>query len=201
MNEERPMAPVEFRAATVAGVNYAQRIIEVVAVPYDLPSMIEWRGELWEERFRRGAFDGIEKRPGRVKANRDHDMHRLVGKAVKFWPSRDEGLVSELRISQTPLGDETLALADDGVLDPSIGFAALGRDQILDRRAMTREHTKAFLDHISLVPDPAYKGAKVVAVRDASTPDEAALPRLVTPVLDEFRSDEFLQQIAAKFRQ
>lgn len=197
---ERPLAPVEFRSATVADINFAQRIIELIAVPYDKPGLAPWRGEVWEERFMRGSFDGIEKRPGRVKANRDHDLTRLVGKAVKFWPAREEGLVSAIKISQTVLGDETLALAADEVLSPSIGFAALGRDHVLDRRAMTRHINRAFLDHIALVPDPAYQDAKVVSVRDSSITGDAALPPLVTPTLDEFRSDEFLQQIAARFR-
>ena len=34
-----------------------------------------------------GAFDGIEARPNRVKANRDHKLERTVGKAVAFYPT------------------------------------------------------------------------------------------------------------------
>ena len=63
------------------------------------------------ESFLRGSWDGIEKQPNRVKANRDHDKQRTVGKIINFWPSRIEGLVGAARIVQTPLGDETLALA------------------------------------------------------------------------------------------
>jgi HK97 family phage prohead protease len=141
---------------------------------------------MWNETFLRGAYDGIEKRPGRVRGNRDHDDRRLVGKAVKFYPARQEGLVAEVRISRTPLGDETLALADDDVLGVSAGFAVRGRDQEFERRTMTRRIKKAFLDHIAFVPDPAYQGAGVLAVRNAPLAP-ADLPKLDTPNLDELR--------------
>lgn len=199
-HDDRSPAPVEFRSASVAGVNFAQRIIELIAVPYDEEALIEWRGQFWHESFDRGSFDGIEKRPGRVKANRDHDNTRLVGKAVKFWPSRLEGLVTEVRISQTTLGEETLALAADDVLGASCGFAARMSDQVLDKQNMTRRIRRAYLDHIALTPDPAYLGAKVQSVRSPSAQSaDAALPPLSTPVLDEFLADDVLRWARERF--
>lgn len=186
MSDDEPRAPIEFRDSKLAGVNFAQRTIELIVVPYEETALVEYRGELWNETFLRGSYDGIEKRPGRVRGNRDHDDRRLVGKAVKFFPSRTEGLVAEVRISRTPLGDETLALADDDVLGVSAGFAARGRDQEFDRRTMTRRIKRAYLDHIAFVPEPAYAGAGVLAVRNATPAAAAAeLPKLVTPNLDE----------------
>jgi phage head maturation protease len=160
-----PNAPVEFRDSSVAGVNCDQRIVEVVAVPYEEPSLIEYRGAMWAETFDRGAFDGIETRGGQVRVNRGHDRTRTVGKVVRWWPSRSEGLVSEVRIAPTPLGDETLTLADEDMLSVSVGFAVRDRDQVLDRSSMTRRIRKAFVDHLSFVEDSAYAGAKVLAVR------------------------------------
>lgn len=184
--EEAPAAAVEFRSANVAGVNFAQRIIEVIAVPYEESAIVEYRSELWHESFARGAFDGIEKRPNRVRANIDHDNHRLVGKVVTFYPSRPEGLVAEVRISQTLLGDETLALADDGVLAASVGFAVRSRDQVFDRAKKTRRVIKAFVDHLALTATPVYAGADVLSVRsDGRGGPAASLPPLVTPSLDE----------------
>lgn len=179
-------APVEMREATLANVNFPQRMIEVIAVPYEQEAIVEYRGELWHESFERGSFDGIEKRPNRVKANRDHKSERLVGKAVKFWPSREEGLVGEIRIAATPLGDETLTLADEEMLDVSAGFAVRGSDQVLERSTQKRRIKKGFLDHLAFVAQGAYVGAQVLAVRNpADRPNAATLPKLDTPNLDE----------------
>jgi phage head maturation protease len=171
-------APVEFRSSTVTGVIFGQRIIEVIAVPYDETAVVEYRGEIWNESFDRHAFDGIEKQPNRVRVNRDHDRMRTIGKVVNFWPSRQEGLVAAVRIAQTVLGDETLALADDDCLGASVGFAASGSGQVLDRRSRLRRIKKAFLDHLAFVPDPSYAGAGVLNVRSGAP---------VTPALDELR--------------
>jgi phage head maturation protease len=137
-SQEAPSAPVEFRTSNVAGVNFAQRIIEVIAVPWDQEAAVEYRGEMWLERFLKGAFDGVEKRAGRVRVNRDHDGRRTVGKVANFFPSREEGLVAAVRIAPTPLGDETLALADEDCLGASVGFAVRGSDQDLNRQTKAR---------------------------------------------------------------
>jgi hypothetical protein len=55
---------------------------------------------------------------------------------------------------------------------------------------MTRRINRAFLDHLSMVPIPAYGGARVLGMRDAVPPRPAAeLPRLDTPALDEYFAD------------
>jgi phage head maturation protease len=163
----------------VADVNRKQRLITVVAVPYEQPAKIEYRGEVWDEMFTRSAFDGIEKRPQRVRVNREHVRGDTVGKAVAFYPDRTEGLVAELRIAETLRGNDTLALAEDDCLSSSIGFGVLPSDQVLDRKLMQRRINKAWLDHIALVESPAYEGADVLDVRDAcSAPAVApAAPR------------------------
>ena len=182
-----PSAAVEYRSSNVAGVNFDHRIIEVIAVPWDQEAAVEYRGEMWLERFIRGAFDGIEKRAGRVRVNRDHDGRRTVGKVASFYPSRDEGLVAAVRIANTPLGDETLALADEDCLGASVGFAVRGSDQELDRTTRQRRIKRAFMDHLSFVPDPAYAGAGVLSVRGA-TQQASDLKPLVTPEMDEFKA-------------
>ncbi|MPZ14277.1 MAG: hypothetical protein GEU73_07610 [Chloroflexi bacterium] len=177
-------APVEHRTAEIAGVSFAQRIIEMIAVPYNETTLVMYRGEPWEERVEPGAFDGVEKRPNRIKANRDHDVRRTIGKALNLWPSREEGLVAEIRIAQTALGDETLALAEEDILGASVGFAVPGSGQVLNRPKRTIR--KAFLDHIALLPNPAYEGALVTGVRGDNKPEDAAdMAPLDTPHVDE----------------
>lgn len=188
MTEDR-RAPIELRDAGVGDVNFSQRIITVIAVPYEQPTKVPYRGDVWDEVFHRGSMDGIEKRPNRVRANRDHDKTRTVGKVVNFWPQRDEGLVAEIRIAQTPLGDETLALADEDMLSSSVGFGVLPENQRLDRATKVRHINKAYLDHLSFVEAPAYAGAQVIGVRSESgliVPEQS----IATPNLDQFTADE-----------
>lgn len=188
-SEHAPLAPVEFRSSAVAGVNFAQRIIEVIAAPYEETAPVEYRGEIWNELFERGAWSGVEaqlaEQPNRVKANRDHDRQRTIGKAISVWPSRAEGLVAAVKVAKTPLGDETLALADEDCLGASVGFAVPGSGQKLDKRSRIRRIKQAFLDHLAFVPDPAYQGAGVLNVRSSIQAQAADLPQLDTPDLDE----------------
>lgn len=156
---------LEIRAATTVGVSFPDRTIEVITIPYDTPTSVEHDGRMITETIAPGAFDGIQHRPGRVRVNRDHLETRTVGRAAVFHPGREEGLVAELRISETDLGDETLRLAADDCLDCSAAFELRAGDQ----QWPTRNHrhvVRAFLRHIALVPDPAYPEARVLAVRN-----------------------------------
>ena len=192
-SEAIPRAPIESRAATMGEVNFPERLIEVIAVPYEQEALVEYRGELWHEAFDRGSFDGVEKRPNRIKAFRDHDpgeqvrgtnRRGLVGKVISLWPNRAEGLVAAVRIAHTPLGDETLALADEGIIGVSAGFGVRGSDQVLNRVTKQRRIRRAFLDHLAFPDEGAYSGAQVIGVRAA--PKQANhRPKLDTPNLDE----------------
>lgn len=177
---ERPIGDVEFRTVPEMGVRWPDRVIELVAMPYDVDAYVVVRGRGIVESCAPGAFDGCERRANRVKANRDHDPTRTVGRAVALHPSRTEGLVTELRIAQTPLGDETLALADDQSLEASVGFAVMsGGETWLEQRSR-RRLTRCFLDHVALVPEGAYE-TRVLDVRAATVEAETRVP---TPNLD-----------------
>jgi phage head maturation protease len=187
--------PIEIRSSTeIAEVDSRQRIITLLTVPYERWAKVEYRGEVWDEVFSRTAFDGIEKRPQRVRVNREHLRGDTVGKAVAFYPDRAEGLVSEVRISKTLRGDDTLALAEDDCLSSSVGFGVLPSNQVLDRRLMQRRINTAWLDHIALVESPAYEGADVLDVRDAIDPPAGSGVPLLTPVLDDFLTDPLIRR-------
>jgi HK97 family phage prohead protease len=185
-------AEIEFRSAETLGVSFPKRIIEVVAMPYNREAVVEYRGRMIRESVAPGAFDGIEKRPNRVNVNRDHDFTRQVGKGLSFHPSRQEGLVAELRIGRTALGDETLALAEDGMLDASAGFYPLDR---ADGRPgeewparNERRLTWLWLDHIAMTPNPAYQDARVLAVRTQPSVEASGGIVVATPNLDAARA-------------
>lgn len=195
-------APPEFRAAAVADVNYVQRRIDVLAVPYDVEAEIwDQRHGDYRESFAPNAFNGAQRRLSgrdRITVNRDHDDRRLIGKVLALHPARKDGLVAELRMTQNlPLADETLSLAADDVLGASISFSPMpgGEQWSPDRRS--RRVTKARLHHIALVPEPAYADAAVLSVR-ADMLNNTQLDRAPasgTPWLDQIRLD----RLAARY--
>ena len=180
---EAPTGDLRYRSATQLGVDFPKRIIELIVTPYDSEALVEHQGRMVTEVFAKGAYDGIERRPNRVKLNRDHDITRTVGKAIAFHPSRDEGLVAEVHVSATDLGDETLTLANDGVLDVSAGYRPFPGGEKWETRSRVRI-VKAYLGHIAMTPDPAYEGAHVLTVRNA---DQPPIERTATPNLDQVR--------------
>lgn len=186
-------APIEARAATIANVDFPERVITTLAMPYEQEAFIEYRGELWRESFERTAFDGVETRPNRVKAFRDHvaganpkgtGTSGLVGRVVMFDPKAPEGLIAKTKIAKTVTGDDTLALAAEGVLGVSLGFGVRGSDQVFNRAEMTRRIKRAFVDHLAFPDNGAYDGAQVIEVR-ADNQSVADMPPLVTPYLDD----------------
>jgi len=154
-------------AAEVIGVDELQRVVTVIAVPWNERTSVIYQGADWYELFSPGAFDDVTRNPSTIRVNRDHDKSRTVGKVLKFVTNDPRGLVAEIRIAQTTRGDETLALAAEDCVSVSIGFGVPSGGQTLDRKTMTRRIKKAHLDHISFVESPAYAGARVVGVRSA----------------------------------
>lgn len=185
------MTDLLVRASEVVGVSFPQRTVELIVIPYETETLVPHPTEnrMITEVISRGAFDGIERRANRVRVNRDHDLQRTVGRAFAFHTSRNEGLVAEVKISRTPLGDETLQLAEDGVLDASAGFAPIPPD---GSRWETRNRwriLRGFLGHIAMTPDPAYDSARVLAVRHGANEDVLAASGELqpTPNLDAVR--------------
>jgi len=183
--------PLEYRTAGALEVRFPERIIDLVAVPYNEETLVpERRGSsrLVRESIAPGAFAGVERRANRVKVNRAHDVEAVVGRALALHPDRAEGLVAELRISKGPTGDDILELAADGALDASVAFAPFpGGEEWLENRT-ARRITKAYLGHIALTGDPAYDGAQVLAVR-SSAPALLPVARVPTPNLDRILAE------------
>ena len=193
MEVTRP--PIETRAVVGIGeVKRKLRLVEVIAVPYDQPALVPYRDELWQESFERGAFDGIQNRKEIWPVNREHLRGDTVGKVQTWWPERDEGLVAEVKISNTPRGDDTLELAADGVLRASVGFGARMRDMVLNRTDMTRRIRKAFINHLAFVENPAYVGAEIIDVRDSG---HLVVPDTRPPVVAREQVEELAAFLAA----
>lgn len=200
---------VETRSASTAigAVDFPDRTITLLAVPYEQPTQVLFQRDIWNEVFSRTAFDGIETRftnprSKRIPAtasliipNPNHDEGKLIGRVVDARSGTvdgAEGLIATVKVSDTRDGTETLHLADDNAVSPSVGFQIHGpNDQQLDRYSKTRRVNRAFLHHLSFVAEPAYTGARVLSVRSTGDLDAADAPAM--PKLDEFLNDPVLQ--------
>lgn len=186
-------------AGELVGVDFPGRTIELIVIPYEreaeVPHPTKPNAGRVTEVIGRGAFDGIQRRANRIRANRDHKGLLTFGRAVKFHPTDEGGLRAEIRVAQTPLGDETLALADDGCLDASAGFWPMRNG--LEWEGPSRYRiTKAFLHHIALVDDGAYgEDAGVLSVRQAELTPPAE-PVIAMPVLRAYQNDIWAQKLA-----
>ena len=181
----------------LADIDFRQRLIDLIAVPWEEEARVFWRGEFWSEVFERGAFQGVEKYAGRVRVNREHRKGDTVGKVVEFNPSDPRGLFARVKVVLGPKGDELLYLAAEDMVSASIGYkASKSSDVLVDKQAKTRRVKTAFLDHLGMVEDPAFSESRVLAVRGGATPGEATdglLP--ATPVLDEMMRDPIIMEI------
>jgi HK97 family phage prohead protease len=145
------------------------RTIEGPLLPWGAEARILDRGRLVVETFERGALAGAD--PARVPLTATHprDAGTLPIGVTLSIEDRAEAAWGAWRVSDTALGNEVLALARDGVpLGLSVGFLEVpgGSRWSPDRRRVTR--TRAALDHVAVVRVPAYAGAGVVGVRQAT---------------------------------
>ena len=149
-------------------------------LPWGVRARVVDQGRLVTETFERGALAGTD--PGRVPLTATHprDAGTLpIGVTVELRDEAD-ALHGAWHVSKTMVGDEVLALAADGVpLGLSIGFTEVpgGSRWSADRQRVTR--TRATLDHIAVVRQPAYVGAGVAEVRAAAARAEAMALLLV----------------------
>jgi HK97 family phage prohead protease len=157
----------EFQARLV---ETEERTIIGLAVPYG--QEIELTGNL-KERFEAGAIDGVED----VKLFYGHE--EPIGKVTE---GRDtpEGYEIVAKISDTPRGNEVYTLLKDDVLNRfSVGFFP-----VVDRKeGQTIVRELVDLKEVSVVPFPAFEGAKITEVRSEAEPQ--AEPADETPIETE----------------
>jgi HK97 family phage prohead protease len=169
---------LEYRRAASVEVRHPERVIELIAVPYDEDTRVLHRGRWIIESVAPGSFANVAGSPRNIIVNRGHDYERPIGKVVRLHPNDPRGLRSEVRIVKTPEGDDVLELAAEDLLGASVGFAAYPGGEHYTSDQTRRRITKAYLGHIALTGDPAYEGAEVLAVRSASPPVTTPTPNL-----------------------
>lgn len=166
------------------------RTVELRIVPWDTVAMT---GD-GPERFRRGAFRGVD--PSRVTIEAGRHGGPLVGRGLAL-EERDDAAYLTARIAPTPTGDELLTLTREGVYqDVSVVFVPRTSKRASD--GVTERHG-VDLRRVAILERGAYPGAEVVAVRaepDDSEGDEDMTESLdLTPVTD--RLDRVEQRMEA----
>lgn len=157
--------PLEVRAARVLP-DTGRHVMDALCVPWDTPTSLVENGP---EVFARGAFAELLASPQAWPKVRLTDSHmdtrtrRPVARGVEF---RDDpaGLVGTFQFFDTPEGRSAWEnLAEETYGGVSVGFISTAEG----RRDGMREIRSARLHHVSLVDEPAYVEAQVVAMRAA----------------------------------
>jgi HK97 family phage prohead protease len=152
----KEMITREFQARLVED---GERTIIGLAVPYG--QEIELTGNL-KERFEAGAIQSLED----VKLFYGHE--EPIGKVLEGRDT-EEGFEIVARISDTPRGNEVYTLLQDDVLNRfSVGFFP-----VKDRKeGQTIVRELVDLKEVSVVPFPAFEGAKITEVRSEIETEE-----------------------------
>lgn len=142
------------------------RTITGLAVPYgEWTDIVDVEGA-YREQFAPGTFErSIRERGDKIKLLALHDGRSFpIGKAISLRED-PEGLYAEFRLAETERGEEALSLVRDGIVDGlSVGFSPLRSDWSADRSEVIRREAR--LNEISLVGQPAYDDARVLALRE-----------------------------------
>lgn len=164
-NHYRSYRP-ELEVKTGAGTD--GRTIFGIAVPYNAPTRIN---ENLVEEFVRGAFDQQINTPNqlnRIKVAREHMLlgGTLIG-ALSHMRDEAAGLYVEMRVSRTPVGDETLELVRDGALSELSVWFETRQNRTAPGRVVQR--VKAHLREVAVVLQGAYgELATAAGVRSAA---------------------------------
>jgi HK97 family phage prohead protease len=142
-------------------VRFKDRTVELVAVPWDSPTVVDDGDGPYREAFARTTR--VDKLRDRIPALLHHDPRRPFGVVTNLTHGR-VGLEARIVASRTADGDEALELAAEGILYPSIGFSSVEHSE----RAGVRIRRAILLHEISLTTFQAYAGASVTSVRDAT---------------------------------
>ena len=154
-----------------------RHMLEGLCVPFD---QITTKAGPRPERFVRGAFGGLDASSARIRlTDYNHGKDRRPVGIASVLEERSVGLWGRFRFYDTPEGRAAFENVQEETYGGlSIGFVAR-EDAIVDG---VREIRAATLHHVSLVDEPAYDDARIVAVRSAL--DEYAWLREPRPALD-----------------
>ncbi len=154
------------------------RTIDACIVPYGVQAQVSDRpGVVYREEWAAGCFDDQMRAANRVDVLMNFEHHQgisgLIGRGTELRSAAD-GLHGTFRIFEGSDGDKALELAREGIL-AGISLEAYAKRSIRGADGTVRR-VKAHLDMVALCRRPAYKDARVLAVRAEVILDEELLP-------------------------
>jgi HK97 family phage prohead protease len=138
-----------------------------IIAPFNRATTVDDGAGPYREAFVPGSFAKTIAERGHKVQFRAHHAKRTNPLGVASLLREDAaGVYGEFRVSKTQAGDEVLELVNDGALDSfSVGFAPLR-----SRKANgIVERIEVALREVSIVCDPAYSDAVVMAVREETS--------------------------------
>jgi HK97 family phage prohead protease len=152
------------RATTLDAPVVDGRTVIGLCVPFNRPTIVaDEPGKFYQEQFVPGAFQRAVHVPHRVNIRLSHSADQIVraGRAARFREESD-GLYGEFVADETPIGEALLARARSGEpVGLSIGAVPLKTE----KRGAVVTRTSVHLDHVAATESPAYRDARVLAVR------------------------------------
>lgn len=178
---ESTVVPLELRKSA------EPHTLDGVCVPYNVVTLKA--GHPKGERFLPGAFAEVAARTGqtRIRLTDSHDDtgRRPIGIGVEFRETPD-ALLGKFRFYNTPEGRGGWENAQEETYGGlSVGFVPIEERVASDG---VREIVRARLFHVSLVDEPAYDDAKVLAVR-------AAYPDVTELLAIEYRPEDMPEEV------
>jgi HK97 family phage prohead protease len=141
-----------------------ERTIEALVVPYNVPTRVsDHGGPQYEEVWREGAFGEQLRSTPKVFVNVEHEqgIGGVVGHGIELREEQG-GLHGVFELHESEDGRKTLHLVRAGLLT-GLSLEAIAQRSI--RRGELVERVKARLEAVALTRHPAYKDARVLAVR------------------------------------
>lgn len=162
------------------------RTLEARLVPYNEVATVDDGAGAYQEMFLPGAFNAQMRAAHRIKAflnfRHGQTLQDQIGHATRI-EDRDDGLHGELRVLENADGDKALQLLAAGMLDRlSIEFQPV-RQKVVGG---VLQRISARLLGVALVPEGAYMGAEVLAVREAA--ETESVVEAPPPLDDELRT-------------
>jgi HK97 family phage prohead protease/HK97 family phage major capsid protein len=160
------MSELEIRHIELRAENDEERIVEGIAVPYG----VETNVGAYVERF---AQNSISDDVSEVKLKFGHEG-LPIGRVIEGRNAED-GFYIRAKISETSQGNDVYTLIRDGVLNKfSVGFIPVESER--DGNVVVRNLVS--LREVSVVEQPAYSDAEILAVREENLNNTKEVPTM-----------------------